>query len=79
MAQLFGFRCETCGYESGHLSVYLRHLATHDDKQKFTCSICAKSFKQRNYLQKHLRKHTGNHYFIFIFPEQIGILQEFIT
>lgn len=54
-------RCEECGLESRQLSVHLRHLLTHQSQPQhlYTCSVCSKTFKQNEYLKKHMRKHTG--------------------
>ncbi|XP_071540795.1 uncharacterized protein [Panulirus ornatus] len=54
-------RCDECGLESRQLSVHLRHLLTHQSHPEhlYSCSVCAKTFKQNEYLRKHMRKHTG--------------------
>ncbi|KAK4292170.1 hypothetical protein Pmani_035035 [Petrolisthes manimaculis] len=54
-------RCEECGLESRQLSVHLRHLLTHQTRpdRLYTCSICTRTFKQNEYLRRHMRKHTG--------------------
>nr|XP_027210699.1 zinc finger protein 623-like [Penaeus vannamei]XP_027210700.1 zinc finger protein 623-like [Penaeus vannamei] len=59
-------RCDECGKESRQLSVHLRHLLTHQPNPElvYTCSVCAKTFKQNEYLRKHMRKHTGEKPFV---------------
>ncbi|XP_076045575.1 uncharacterized protein LOC143027833 isoform X2 [Oratosquilla oratoria] len=53
--------CDKCGHESRHLSVHWRHLLTHEHQPSrvYTCTVCTKTFKQNQYLQRHMRKHTG--------------------
>lgn len=57
---VFTYSCEECNYNTNIKQDYERHCKTqrHQDKNKtFTCSQCDKTYKTRNGLYKHKKKH----------------------
>ncbi|XP_032511387.1 zinc finger protein 483-like [Danaus plexippus] len=48
--------CPICGILTFSLG---NHIATHEEKKKFTCSECPRSFVQKSNLLVHLKKHNG--------------------
>ncbi|KAJ8299473.1 hypothetical protein KUTeg_023533 [Tegillarca granosa] len=52
------FRCQTCGSVFEVESDLQAHiLSSHDEVKAFTCDICGKSFKKKQYLKKHCTTH----------------------
>ncbi|XP_013177874.1 PREDICTED: zinc finger protein 25-like [Papilio xuthus] len=48
--------CPVCGILTYTLG---NHLATHDEKKKFSCNQCTKSFIQKSNLVLHMKQHSG--------------------
>ncbi|XP_041976703.1 myoneurin-like [Aricia agestis] len=48
--------CPVCGILTYTLG---NHIATHEEKKKFTCPECPRTFAQKNNLAIHLKKHSG--------------------
>ncbi|CAH0727753.1 unnamed protein product, partial [Brenthis ino] len=48
--------CPICGILTYTLG---NHIATHEDKKKYTCTECPRSFVQKSNLIVHLKQHTG--------------------
>ncbi|CAG5039962.1 unnamed protein product [Parnassius apollo] len=48
--------CPVCGILTYTLG---NHIATHEEKKKFTCNQCPRSFVQKSNLLVHMKQHTG--------------------
>ncbi|XP_049865922.1 zinc finger protein 583-like isoform X2 [Pectinophora gossypiella] len=48
--------CPICGILTFTLG---NHISTHQEKKKFNCSECARSFAQKGNLLAHMKQHTG--------------------
>ncbi|CAH2075235.1 unnamed protein product, partial [Iphiclides podalirius] len=48
--------CPVCGILTYTLG---NHIATHEEKKKFTCTQCPRSFVQRSNLHVHMKQHSG--------------------
>ncbi|XP_068630345.1 uncharacterized protein [Battus philenor] len=48
--------CPVCGILTYTLG---NHIATHEEKKKFTCSQCPRSFIQKSNLVVHMKQHSG--------------------
>ncbi|KAJ0179955.1 hypothetical protein K1T71_004546 [Dendrolimus kikuchii] len=48
--------CPVCGILTFTLG---NHIATHQEKKRYTCSQCPRSFAQKTNLQAHAKQHTG--------------------
>lgn len=53
---LLRYKCEKCGRECPSKHKLKRHLSTHSEARPFPCSICGRTFKWTEYLQKHMRQ-----------------------
>lgn len=56
------FQCEVCGSRFAAKSALTKHSGIHEkDKSKtYVCDICKKSFSRKEYIEEHLRTHSGN-------------------
>ncbi|XP_026328520.1 zinc finger protein 879-like isoform X1 [Hyposmocoma kahamanoa] len=48
--------CPICGILTYTLG---NHIATHQEKKKFNCSQCSRTFSQKGNLMAHMKQHTG--------------------
>lgn len=48
--------CPVCGILTYTLG---NHMATHQEKKRYTCTQCPRSFAQRNNLEVHMKQHSG--------------------
>lgn len=53
---LVRYKCDICGRVCPSKHKLKRHLSTHSKERPFPCSICGRSFKWTEYLQKHMRQ-----------------------
>ena len=51
--------CNVCGYASTHESSAINHVTVHLKELKYSCSKCAFTAKTKDYMNKHIRKFTG--------------------
>ncbi|KXJ09713.1 zinc finger and BTB domain-containing protein 17 [Exaiptasia diaphana] len=52
--------CDQCSKDFASPYNLKRHLLTHTDEKPFQCEVCARQFKEKSSLSKHMkRKHTG--------------------
>ncbi|ELT97898.1 hypothetical protein CAPTEDRAFT_71961, partial [Capitella teleta] len=49
------FICDECNYKCSSSSNLRRHKLTHSSVKMFKCSQCAKSFRQKAHLDRHIR------------------------
>ncbi|XP_063240013.1 uncharacterized protein LOC134540893 isoform X2 [Bacillus rossius redtenbacheri] len=51
------YECATCGYEDSDKEEYENHLQSHEPVKFHECKICAKKFRSKQFLQKHVANH----------------------
>lgn len=50
------FSCDHCGKEFSRNYDFKRHQLSHTDEKPFSCSKCAKNFKEKSSLYKHVKR-----------------------
>ena len=54
------YSCNTCGHKTKSKQKYDQHMMKHDEKKnKWKCTVCAKTFTHRCYLMRHELNHTN--------------------
>uniref|UniRef100_A0AAX7UUE2 C2H2-type domain-containing protein n=1 Tax=Astatotilapia calliptera TaxID=8154 RepID=A0AAX7UUE2_ASTCA len=52
------YSCSTCG-KKFKVEYLTEHMSSHEGEQPQTCSVCGRTFLNKNKLEKHLTIHTG--------------------
>lgn len=52
-----GYICELCGKSYSDYRLYWKHTRTHSNARPYECDFCAKKFKSKKHLKRHLQIH----------------------